>query len=1178
MRDRVGNIIDDRFVLRERIGDGRMSSVYLASDDASDGAEVVVKLLDTAHPDEIKRELFKRETTSLETLNHPNIARLAHSGWSESAEAFYLVLDYFPYSLDMYLKGEIRAQLRDFDIYRTMRELAEALAHAHSKNIVHRDIKPSNILLDHSGAPFLADFGISKMLTDLTVGETLAGYWSGGYASPEQRARKAVGPESDVYSLGAVFYHMLSGQSPPADGPTPDLVDKSVTAPPPLKNALKRILSENPDERTPAGASLQSTLEITRRMERLPSHYLILTNNAIRDIVSSGYVLSEDWQTIVNTVKEDLGGPGWDDEVHVQRDRRTEGDIVIMGAGLRLICAQDEEGGDALAVKAVHSPHMDELEAWRRNSMPYRAKWAPVRGYFRSEQEPSELQEATAELTEMLSKLSTYERVETVSKEKRNTRSDFIEKWDVALNEARKRIEADEPSLRYSNVTEDGGYLRFRLAEESDDIAWEGDAPLAVRGSGDGRHLTPVGNLVDIRGRVVIVARDNWNSRGQDSRQLPKTGFLTTNTIEVQSAHSRQQNAVRLFRNRDDMPNPKLADAIAYPSAATRTSAPEVEFFQDRLSDDKKDAVRRALASNELFLIQGPPGTGKTAVIAEIALQILKKDPDARILLTSQSNVAVDHALTRIADAAGDSPPEMIRLGRTDKIGYGGEDWTLKGRSLALRREVVAKCEPIIDEMRLEARAIRAAIKADGATDDSEPEDGAIPEEWVAEARSLLEQLNEYEAEYESARRDPTTSGNLETMAATVERTRAELKDVLDSLVGLLTNPADTENASPEETLDMIIRATSPSDSSDSESEDEDTRRLRRTQELRKTVDDWTKVVGFSDDFHKLIGNSARVVAATCLYSGRRGFGFRDDDAYFDWAIIDEAGRATAPEALIPIVKSRRAILVGDERQLPPMLDEILSEESTFSSDDEDRLDKSLFQSLVEEVEKSGGEQRIASLKTQYRMRPEIGNLISETFYDGNLENGSLGRRRGVLDDILAPVSWITTSSMPDKQENRMLSSYANPLEVNVIRQILDKMRDRWSGRGRLSVGVITGYSTQVERLTNNIQPDDSELWRDIQIEVATVDSFQGRECDVVIYSTVRSNREQRIGFLRDVRRVNVALSRARNTLIIVGDARMMRTAMTGLERNPFASVLEHIQRRPYDECRMVDARLVEFL
>lgn len=1177
MRDRVGGVIDGRFVLKERIGDGRMSSVYLASDDASDGAEVVVKLLDTAHPDEIKRELFKRETTSLETLNHPNIARLAHSGWSEAEEAFYLVLDYFPYSLDMYLKGEIRSQLRDFDIYRTMRELSEALAHAHSKNIVHRDIKPSNILLDHSGAPFLADFGISKMLTDLTVGETLAGYWSGGYASPEQRANKAVGPESDVYSLGAVFFQMLSGQSPPAEGPTPDLVDASVTARPPLKNALKRMLAENPEERTPAGASLPATLEFTRLMERLPSHCLIVTNTAIRDIEDSGYIQSGDWQTIVDAIQEDLGGPGWDGEIHVQRDRRNESDIVILGASFRLICAQAEEG-DAFAIKAVHSPHMDELEAWRRNSMPYRARWMPVRGYFRQEQDASSLRDAVAELTDMLSKLSTYEKVESASKEKRNSRNEFIERWDIALNNVRRRIEADEPSLRYSSVTDDGGYLRFRLTEEpADDIGWEDDAPLAARELGDRLHLTPVGNLVDIRGRVVNVARDNRSPRWQDDENIPKTGFLTTNTIEVRSAYSRQRNAVRLFRHRDDMPNPKLADAISDPDAATRTSLAEVEFFQDHLSDDKKDAVRRALASNELFLIQGPPGTGKTAVIAEIALQILKKDPDARILLTSQSNVAVDHALTRIASAAGGSPPEMIRLGRTDKVAYGGEDWTLKGRSLALRREVVAKCEPIIDELRRREREVRASIKSDDAANVPEPEDDSIPEEWVAEAKGLLEQLREYEAEYESARRDATTSGNLETMAATVERTRAELNGVLDSLVGLLPNPTDAENDSPEETLDMIIRAASPSNSSDSESDDEDARRLRKTQELRNTVSDWMKVVGLGDDFHKLIGNSARIVAATCLYSGRRGFGFRDDDSYFDWAIIDEAGRATAPEALVPIVKSRRAILVGDEHQLPPMLDEILSEESVSTPDDEAMLDKSLFQSLVEQVEKSGGEQHIASLKTQYRMRPEIGNLISETFYDGKLENGSLGRRRGVLDDILAPVSWITTSSMPDRQENRMLSSYVNDLEADIVRQILDKMRDRWSGRSGLSVGVISGYSAQVETLTNRIRPDDRELWRDFQIEVATVDSFQGRECDVVIYSTVRSNKELRIGFLRDIRRVNVALSRARDTLVIVGDARMMRTAPTGIERNPFASVLEHMRRRP-DECRMVDAGLVRLL
>ena len=143
-----------------------------------------------------------------------------------------------------------------------------------------------------------------------------------------------------------------------------------------------------------------------------------------------------------------------------------------------------------------------------------------------------------------------------------------------------------------------------------------------------------------------------------------------------------------------------------------------------------------------------------------------------------------------------------------------------------------------------------------------------------------------------------------------------------------------------------------------------------------------------------------------------------------------------------------------------------------------------------------------------------------------------------------------------------------------MLAKMEEKSRER---RRRPSVAVISGYSAQVELLTTRIDTEDQERWRNIQIEIATVDSFQGRECDVVIYSTVRSNSEQRIGFLKDRRRINVALSRARDLLVIVGDGYMMESATIGAELNPFASVLNHIRSHP-EECRIIQPNLVSSL
>jgi superfamily I DNA and/or RNA helicase len=115
------------------------------------------------------------------------------------------------------------------------------------------------------------------------------------------------------------------------------------------------------------------------------------------------------------------------------------------------------------------------------------------------------------------------------------------------------------------------------------------------------------------------------------------------------------------------------------------------------------------------------------------------------------------------------------------------------------------------------------------------------------------------------------------------------------------------------------------------------------------------------------------------------------------------------------------------------------------------------------------------------------------------------------------------------------------------------------------SVGVISGYDAQIQELVTRISPDDQEQWKALNIEIDTVDGFQGRECDILLYSTVRSNAEGRIGFLKDRRRINVALSRSRQLLIIVGDLIMMENANISRVSNPFSGVVSYIRNHQHE-------------
>ncbi len=1170
---RAERVLEDRFVLRERVGSGRMSTVYRALDSKSGDIEVAVKVLNTSHADNIKRELFKRETTALKRLRHPNIVRLRHRGWSDSEKAFYIVLDYMPHSLDRYLRGELGSQHGGIDPYRVVRELAEAVAHAHSENVVHRDIKPSNILFDSKGRPMLTDFGISKLLSDLTVGQTLAGFWSGGYASPEQRATRPTTPKSDIYSLGSVFYHLLSGREPPIEGPTTMMVDEHVEGPRPLKNVIKRMVSTNPADRPSSGAELVTALEVTRRFEALPRYFLILTRTAIRDVASAGYSSTEAFDEVAAALVEDLGGIEVE-ETHVHAEGE---DLIILGDELRLICTQDKSDS-SLVVKTVQIPYMPNLDAEKGRSVPVRAKWEPVEGT------PDDTVQAStaASLGNLLAELRTHETVGAVRQERRESRREFIDRWDVALSNNRNRIEKRASSLEYAGVVEEPDYVRFTLTKlPPDSLNWEDDTPLAVRGTSHSR-LLPIGNLVERRGRTIEVARQTHRFNSDDT-VIPESGFLTINVMEALAANSRQGYAVRAFRY-EQMANPNLARVIIDPSNATGIAEADLDYFQDWLSEDKKEAVKRAVSTNDLFLIQGPPGTGKTSVIAEIVLQIMRREPEARILLTSQSNIAVDHALTRIHQAAsevGDSPPEMVRIGRSEKIGHGGESWTLEERARLWRQEVLSRCDPITAELRQAERMARAAVKEAGVSADPESATAGAIEEWITEAKDLVDQLEEFEQEYTSLGSEvsPETRDVATEMIA---QAREQLSSHLGVLNGMLPEPVELKDGDDKANLAEIIKAASASQQVESGTLDPATRELQRIQDLRRVVRQWTSIVGLADDFKFLIGNSAQVVAATCLFSGKlfRGDqygGAQSSGISFDWAIVDEAGRATVPEILVPIVRSEKAVLVGDERQLPPMVDEMLSEETKDTSDNLG-LSTSLFQTLVEQMGASV-QSHLASLRTQYRMHPAIGCLISSVFYDGKLENGALPKsRQRAFDWMPAPVTWVSTSSLPNRSETRSGESYVNSVESDLVLQLLERIEAKCRERRRRpSVGIIAGYSAQVEHLTTNINPSDRHRWRNLDVEVATIDSFQGRECDVVVYSTVRSNANQRIGFLKDYRRINVALSRARDLLVIVGDDLMMENATVGADLNPFASVLAYI-RSHADDCKIVPAGLVSML
>ncbi len=244
----------------------------------------------------------------------------------------------------------------------------------------------------------------------------------------------------------------------------------------------------------------------------------------------------------------------------------------------------------------------------------------------------------------------------------------------------------------------------------------------------------------------------------------------------------------------------------------------------------------------------------------------------------------------------------------------------------------------------------------------------------------------------------------------------------------------------------------------------------------------------------------------------------------FDVAIIDEASQATIPSVLIPIAKAHRFILAGDHKQLPP----------TIISDRAGALSKTLFEELI----------RIYPFKSQllniqYRMNSLLMKFPNEEFYNNGLKSDSSVddiNIRDILDshqdeDALL---FIDTSDISDNRERHLKDSKSivNEIEAEIaIRLADDYLKD---GVDEADIGIISPYADQVKIIQDNTP-----------IEVKTVDGFQGREKEIIIISTVRSNDNGNIGFLSDLRRLNVAITRAKRKLIIIGNRETLITNPT---------------------------------
>jgi serine/threonine protein kinase len=1130
-----------RYRLIRRIGGGNMSTVYEAQDTRRGRRPVAVKLLNTEHDDALKQEIFRRETRALSQLEHPNIVTVLDYGWSGEYRCHYLVFEYIPRTL----LDEIAAHpnTRDHDwCWPLMRQMTDALVHAHSQGVIHRDVKPSNVLIAADGLPMLVDFGVSLLKFELATGVTVSSFFSIGYASPEQRRGEQASERSDIYSLGCVFYHMLARRAPPAEG---FLTPAHIEALPvfgQVKQILLRMLAIDPGDRLGQTVQLRRRLDVTTRLELLPEVYVLVTDRARRDLFDAGLIEETSTSAACAFLLKELGD---DNPKTVQMSLDRDG-LRIYTETLRLLCSRDPVL-PILAVKAVHEPYPPQLEQEKARAASLRFLWQVTDSTQVQQQIPAPLQGAlAATLDSLFARLATHQAEEQTARKRTFERKDLTRTWEAVLSFQQELLDAG-PKLPYHHVTKAGDTLLFQMKQPAPDrLSWPENAPVAAMDPDKQGAAFFVGHVMAMNGKTVHVSRDTGESRGlvQPVEHLPSPGLLGLYYQETKVALDRQQAALSMLRDGITV-NPRLPEVLLDLSSAEFDEPDEqLEFFQQNLAPDKQRAVRQALAARDIFLLQGPPGTGKTTTLAEIILQILKVKPDARILVASQSNVAVNHILSRISELQGAHPIEIVRIGRAEKIGHGAEIWTIEQRLARWRDEVLARTAGEIADLKERLRTRHREQKS------QQPYAPPILED-LQQCQTWLEDLAEEIADL------ATLDGREgEEKADNLAETLALIRDTLPEEARGEALPSLAAEAQRLSQVVTTLLSPGPSDS--------------REQGLLRLVTNWRKIFGKQEDFARPLLERASVLAATCLISG--GYYLREQQ--FDWAIIDEAGRATAPELLVPLVRSRRAIVVGDERQLPPMLEDLSNDDLARLGTSKAQLTESLFATLVAQGQEGEHIPAVQMLTTQHRSHPAIGRLVSSVFYGGKLTHAAeTAERDHQLPWLARPVAWFSTGSLPKHGESSQGSSYYNRAEIGAISHLLHRMERTYEAQGaHREVAVITPYNAQIVELVAELTPD-SPYWRALSIEVSTIDGFQGRDRDIVLYSTVRSNPAGRLGFLRDRRRLNVALSRAREALFIVGDIGTLERGWAGPEGNPYQELIRYLRTHPED-CLIDDIEL----
>ncbi|MBE6838574.1 MAG: hypothetical protein E7507_03385 [Ruminococcus sp.] len=619
------------------------------------------------------------------------------------------------------------------------------------------------------------------------------------------------------------------------------------------------------------------------------------------------------------------------------------------------------------------------------------------------------------------------------------------------------------------------------------------------------------------------------------------------------------------------------------------------------------EAIKKGINSKDVFLVMGPPGTGKTTVILEWIKYFVFVE-NKRVLVSSQNNKAVDNVLARIAEEKG---IDVIRIGSESKMQSDVIPYMFENKLANLRNSIDESTSDGIETLNSliirwgnyknrfddiydlyceykERRKNFEVIVQKNLARVYHDIKGIVREieEYREDLRELKEQIEIIFAkikEYESsdtfikvikflpncfrklsikrkAELHSLLSKEYRRKNEKYEAKKQEFNDWCDKIfigsysalyelyhkcyyssadVALMPSVIENKWKYFYDLHNIAIESVDDYEKVKSELDSN----MKKAVELKNLLEKWHDNIINTQNYalNSLILENVNLVGATCIgINSQKRFASLE----FDVTIIDEAGQIQIHNALVPMSVSNKLIMLGDHKQIPPQADSELMDLCDENEIETELLEKSLFEKMYEMLPESNK----TMLDTQYRMPGEIADVISDWFYDGKYYSHESKRnlKSPVPSLSSKPFLIIDTSVDKTRFETKIEGGGCrNNLEADVIRKTVEFIVDT-TDYDIKEIGIISAYSSQVALIKKKLKKKIGE--NEVKEMVATLDSFQGQERDIIIYSFTKSSkvspRYKRIGFLKELRRLNVAMSRCKKMLILVGDMKFLRECM----------------------------------